>query len=59
MLDADLTTQATSEFEAYVADALNQSGAPVAFDPADPFIMTSKTRGLIYMLAQYHNAHQQ
>ncbi len=59
MLDAELTTQATSEFEAYVADALNSSGTPVAFDPADPFIMTSKTRGLIYMLAQYHNAHQQ
>jgi uncharacterized protein (DUF1800 family) len=56
MLDADLTPLARSRMIEYVnSQWVNGQQVPFAYDPNNPEHVKMKTRGLIWMIAQYHD----
>ncbi|MCK6461589.1 MAG: DUF1800 domain-containing protein, partial [Planctomycetes bacterium] len=57
-LDVDLTATARSEMIDYVNSQWSGGQqVPFAFDPDNPEHVKMKTRGLVWMIAQYHAAH--
>ena len=60
MLDTELSPLARDELVRYVTTTLDGGGAevPFAFDPTNPNHLEMKTRGLLYLVAQYHDAHR-
>jgi hypothetical protein len=59
LLDVKLTSVARSNFINYVGSALQGDAVvPAPFDPADADQLKNKSRGLIYLIGRYHDAHQ-
>jgi hypothetical protein len=58
MLDVDLTAAARTQMIGYVnSQWTNGQQVPFAYDPNNPEHVKMKTRGLVWMIAQYHAAH--
>jgi uncharacterized protein (DUF1800 family) len=60
LLAVELDPVARGEFETYVVTTLDGDGNEVAydFDPTDETALRMKARGLLYLIAQYHQAHR-
>jgi len=59
VLDVKLSGTARSRYIDYVTSALvGDQQVPAPFDPTDPDQLKNKSRGLIWMIAQYHDGHQ-
>ncbi|MHC4547878.1 MAG: DUF1800 family protein [Planctomycetota bacterium] len=59
ILDVQLSGNARNQAIAYVTSQLvGGSVVPFAFDPNNDEHIKNKSRGLIYMIGQYHDAHQ-
>ncbi|NJN14695.1 MAG: DUF1800 domain-containing protein, partial [Planctomycetes bacterium] len=59
LLDTQLSGNARTEAIAYVNSYLNPAnGAPLPYNPADTQHVKTKARGLLYLIAQYHDAQQ-
>jgi len=59
MLDVQLSGISRTRFIAYVKNMLDGTGDSIPFVQTNETHLITKTRGLIYMLAQYHNGHQE
>ncbi|MEE8103899.1 MAG: DUF1800 family protein [Planctomycetota bacterium] len=59
MLDVRISGTTRTQFIAYVNNMLDGSGNSIPYDPTDETHLITKTRGLIYLLAQYYNGHQE
>jgi len=59
LLDVQLSGNARSRYIEYVtSDWVGGQQVPFAYDPNNPDHVKLKTRGLIWMIAQYHDAHR-
>ncbi|MDH3591267.1 MAG: DUF1800 domain-containing protein, partial [Planctomycetota bacterium] len=60
LLGVELTTLARTKLIEYVTSELEgDTVVPYDFDPTDDRDLRMKTRGLLYLLAQYHDGHKQ
>ncbi|MDH3591050.1 MAG: DUF1800 family protein [Planctomycetota bacterium] len=59
-MGVELTEVARTEFITYVTTTLEDGAeVPFAYDPTNAGHLEMKTRGLLYLIAQYHNGHRQ
>ena len=57
----DLSAEAREDLEAYVTTTLDSGGqvVPFDFDPRNDTDLRMKARGLLYLIALYHDGHRQ
>jgi hypothetical protein len=57
-LDVDLSANARTRMIEYVnSQWVNGQQVPLAYDPDDPAHVQAKTRGLVWLITQYHDSH--
>ncbi|MHC4670295.1 MAG: DUF1800 family protein [Planctomycetota bacterium] len=60
LVGVDLSDEAREELESYVTTTLSgDQVVPFAFDPTDGTHLRMKARGLLYLIATYHDGHRQ